>query len=67
MSKDVKKVSIPVELYKKVKEAVKDSDVDSVEEFIVKALEAKLGDDPGLSDDEEEKVKERLKALGYMD
>jgi len=67
MSMDKKTVSIPEELYKKVEEAVKKSDADSIEEYIVKALEAQLGQSSALSDDEEEKVKEKLKALGYMD
>ena len=62
-------VSIPTSLYKKIEEEIKESDVKSVEDFIVKMLNEKFPEDQGdaFSEEDEEKVKERLKALGYID
>lgn len=69
MSEEKTTVTIPAKLYKKIENEVSDSEFKSVDEYIIKALEEKLPKDQAesLSADEEEKVKERLRALGYMD
>jgi hypothetical protein len=68
MEKAANAISIPTELYKRIEEKLTDSDASSVEEYIVQLLEEKFPKPEGdLSQDEEDKVKERLKALGYMD
>lgn len=71
MEKETKTVSIPASLHKKIEEAVADGAASSVAEFVVKAvreaLEKKGGSDAVFSPEDEEKVKERLKALGYID
>lgn len=71
MEKELKGVSIPASLYNKIEEKIKGSEFKSVSDFITKVLREKLSKEessPGtLSKDDEEKVKERLKALGYLD
>ena len=71
MDKDQVNVLIPTPLYKKIEERIKDSDIESVASYIVKVLEEELskekGNEDGFSEEDEEKVKERLKALGYID
>jgi len=71
MDKDYTPVEIPTDLYKQIEEKISHSDVSSVADFITTLLKEKLSDDQSeggsLSSNDEEKVKERLKALGYMD
>jgi len=69
MVKDKTKISIPKDLYQKIQEEIKDSDVKSVDEYVVRLLKEKFpeGSDDSFSNEDEEKVKERLKALGYID
>ena len=66
-----KEVSIPASLYEKIEEKIKGSDIDSVSSYVIKALEKSLskGEEApeSLSKEDEEKVKERLRALGYLD
>jgi ribosomal protein L19E len=69
MAKGKKKVFIPTSLYEKVEEEIASSEIKSVEDYVIKLLEEKFLKDSGgdLSKEDEDKVKERLKALGYMD
>jgi hypothetical protein len=58
------KIKLTKELYDKVKQVADLSGYSSVDEFVVHVLEkeiSKVG-----QDDDEEKVKERLKGLGYI-
>ena len=71
MEKDRIAVSIAQSLYKRIEEEIKNTGDESIEAYINKVLNEKLAgeksDSDELSDEDEEKVKERLKALGYMD
>ncbi len=71
MDKEFTPVEIPTELYEQIEEKIKDTEVSSVADFILILLKEKLSKDQeetdSLSSEDEEKVKERLKALGYMD
>jgi len=69
MAKDKKKIFIPTSLYEKIEEKIGSSEKKSVEEYVIKLLEEKFLKDSGgdFSKEDEDKVKERLKALGYMD
>jgi len=71
MENEFTDVPIPTSLYKEIEAKIKDTDVASVEDYVVKVLKDSLPkgekEGEGLSEDEEAKVKERLKALGYMD
>ncbi len=71
MDKKYTPVEIPTDLCEKIEEKIKNTDVSSVANFITTLLKEKLAKDQeetdSLSSEDEEKVKERLKALGYMD
>ena len=71
MSKEFTSVSIPTSLHKKIEEAIKGTEFRSVSSYVVKVLRDSLSKEEPAADafdkDEEEKVKERLKALGYID
>ncbi|MFQ6070239.1 MAG: CopG family transcriptional regulator [Candidatus Aminicenantales bacterium] len=71
MARDRVKISIPASLYKKIEEEIKDKEKESVADYVVRvveeALSRKKSEDEGFSKEDEEKVKERLKALGYID
>ncbi len=71
MEKEFTNISIPTSLYKKIEEKIKDSEINSVSSYVTKILREGLSKEEGseqpLSKEDEEKVKERLKALGYID
>lgn len=71
MEKEFTNISIPTSLYKKIEEKIKDSEFTSVPSFVTKVLRESLAKEEEtqqpLSKEDEEKVKERLKALGYID
>lgn len=71
MDKEFTTISIPTSLYKKIEEAIKGTEFASASSFIVKVLRESLSKDQRSEDvftkEEEEKVKEKLKALGYID
>jgi Arc/MetJ-type ribon-helix-helix transcriptional regulator len=66
------KVEIPSNLYKKIEEKIKGSEFKSVSDYVTFVLreliaaEAEQGAQE-LSGEEEAKVKDRLRSLGYMD
>ncbi len=66
-----KKVSIPENLYKKVKARCEGTGFESVSEYVAYVLrevvEEEEEEEEEFSEEDEEKVKERLRALGYMD
>jgi len=64
-------VEIPESLYDRVRAKIKGTDYKSVADYVVRILReelAKEGDEqpPSYTKEEEEKVKERLRALGYL-
>ena len=64
-------VSIPVPLYNRVKQRIRDTGFGSVSNYVTYVLrqlmsEKKEGEEPWTSKDEK-KVKERLRGLGYID
>jgi len=71
MEKEFTSVSIPTSLVKKIEEAIKGTEMNSVASFIAKVVREALAKSDGTQDvfskEDEEKVKERLKALGYID
>lgn len=71
MDKETKTISIPVSLVNEIEKKLKDSTFESVEDYVVDILSKNLGieskPETSFSEDDEEKVKARLKALGYMD
>ena len=71
MEKEFTAVSIPTSLYKKIEEAVRDTEDPSVANYVANLIRESLDKDKApdevFSPEDEEKVKERLKALGYID
>lgn len=71
MEKEFTDVSIPTSLYKKIEEKIKGSEITSVSSYVAKALRENLSKEEttqeALTKEDEEKVKKRLKALGYID
>lgn len=71
MEKELTDVSIPTSLFKKIEEKIKDSENTSVSDYIAKVLRENLSQEgvpkEEFSTEDEEKVKERLRALGYLD
>ncbi|MBN2206133.1 MAG: CopG family transcriptional regulator [Candidatus Aminicenantes bacterium] len=71
MDKEFTAISIPTSLYKKIEEAIKGTEIGSVANYVSKVLRESLSKDEAapevFSQEDEEKVKERLKALGYID
>ncbi len=59
-----KKIKIENDLYEKLKKCAETAGYSSTEEFVIHVLEKTVGE-IGNSDDEE-KVKERLRGLGYL-
>lgn len=58
------KVKLTKDLYDKVKQIAELSGYSSVDEFVVHVLEKEIA--KVNQDDDEEKLKERLKGLGYI-
>jgi hypothetical protein len=71
MVKETKSVLLPFQLYKKIEEAIKKTGDETVSGYVTRILEGSLPKEQeggeGLSKEEEDKVREKLKALGYMD
>ncbi len=71
MEKEFTQISIPTSLYKKIEEKIQGSEIGSVSSYIAKILRESLSKEDAagevFSKEDEEKVKERLKALGYID
>ena len=71
MADEFTNISIPTALYKQIEEKIKDTEITSVASYVTKVLRESLSGkeeakEP-FSEEDEEKVKERLKALGYID
>ena len=71
MDKEFTTVSIPTSLYKKIEESIRGTEITSVSSYIAKivfeALEKPTAEPEVFNKEDEEKIKERLKALGYID
>ncbi len=71
MEKEFTDVAIPTSLYKKIEEKIKGTEFPSVASYVAKVLDDNLtkvqDSKDAFTKEEEEKVKERLKALGYID
>jgi Arc/MetJ-type ribon-helix-helix transcriptional regulator len=64
-------VSIPTPLFKKVEERIKDTGFTSVSSYVTYVLREIVSEEEEevepFSKEDEERVKERLRALGYLD
>ncbi len=62
-------VKIPKEVYESIKEKLKGTHFKDVNEFIIQHLKQslKISDISDLGEEEENKIKQRLKSLGYLE
>lgn len=63
-------VSISTPLHDKIKEKIKDTEFDSVSgyvEYVLQELLSDEGEAEEFSKEDEEKIKSRLRSLGYLD
>lgn len=66
-------VSIPTQLHGKIKERIKDTGFTSVSDYVTYVLREVIASleeeekEEAFTPEEEEKVKQRLRALGYLD
>ena len=71
MEKEFIDVAIPTSLYKKIEEKIRGTEFPSVASYVAKVLDDNLSKTQetkeAFSKEDEEKVKDRLKALGYID
>jgi Arc/MetJ-type ribon-helix-helix transcriptional regulator len=73
MNKEYGEVKIPREILRKIEERIKETEFESVDAYVTFVLEEVIKEvdeeepDEVLSEEDEKKVKERLKALGYLD
>lgn len=71
MDKEFTTISIPTSLVKKIEESIRGTEISSVSSYIAKvvleALEKTTAEPEVFNKEDEEKIKERLKALGYID
>lgn len=69
--KETKGVFLSAELYGRIEERVKETGFGSVDEYVTFVLEEVLKEEgegeTAFSKEEEEEVKKRLRALGYLD
>ena len=66
-----KTIEIPETLYERVNARIKGTEVASVSDYVARVIRERLAVEEnekpsGYSKEEEEKVKQRLKALGYL-
>ena len=71
MENEFTDIAIPMSLYKKIEEKIKGTEFPSVASYVAKVVDDHLSKGEGTKDaftkEEEDKVKDRLKALGYID
>ena len=60
-------VLIPVSLFKKIEERIRGTEFSSVSDYVTYVLRELLSEEEVLSEEDEEKIKARLRALGYID
>ena len=64
---EFKEVKIPGPLYSKIEEHIEGTSYASVEDYIIKKLEAEFPVELTYTKEEEELIKERLRKLGYIE
>jgi len=70
MKEERKTISLPAEVYAKIEQRIAGTEFHSVDEYVNFVLEEVLKEEEpetSFSKEDEEEVKKRLKALGYLD
>lgn len=62
-------ISIPQSLYNRIQERIKGTGFSSVDEYVTYVLREVLSEDEAgeFTEEDEEKVRERLRSLGYLE
>lgn len=60
-------ISIPREIYDKIKEKIKGTSFEGVDEYVALMLENEFPEESQYSKEEEELIRERLRKLGYIE
>ncbi len=70
MDKQYKTIRLPAEIYTAIEKRIQGTEVNSVEEYVIFALEEFLeyegSPSESLNKEEEEEIKKKLKELGYL-
>lgn len=73
MNKECEEIKVPKEIIRKIEERIKGTEFRTVDEYINFVLEEVVKEtdeeepEEVFSEEDEQKVKERLRALGYLD
>ena len=69
MAEEKNTISVPAPLYDKIREKIKDTEFKSVSDYVIYVLNELMSeeDEEALSKEDEEKIKARLRSLGYID
>ncbi len=71
MNEEYGEIKIPKDLINRIKEHIRETEFESVDEYVTFVLEEVIKEDEEpeevFSEEDEEKVKGRLRALGYLD
>ncbi len=59
-------IEIPKWLYDKVAERIKGTSFSTVSDYITYRLQSEFSEEPVYTEEEERKIKERLRRLGYI-
>jgi len=70
MDQKYRNISLPEELYTAIEKRIQGTEINSVEEYVIFALEETLSyeenHEESFTKEEEEEIKNKLKALGYL-
>ncbi len=64
------RIEIPASLYRSIEERIKGTGFESVDQYVtyvLRELMARDSEEPVLDREDEEKIRERLRSLGYLD
>ncbi len=64
---DKVQVSIPRDIYEKIKDRIQGTSFESVDEYVALMLENEFPEETQYSKEEEELIRERLRRLGYIE
>jgi len=71
VEKELTKVSIPTSLYELIRERIKDTGFTSISSYVTYVLKELLAEEKekqkSFTEEDEEKIKARLRALGYIE
>ena len=67
MQSDMVEISIPRDLYEKIKNKIVGTSYGSVQDYVINKLESDFPSEPVFTEEEEARIRERLRKLGYIE